>query len=469
MTGIETAITYAEHLITDLKKQIGEEASGRDIIIPTRQELEAAAQKFILDPHQTAWFKSGLHELTVSKTQIFPHDLTSVANGVLLALQACQPMALLPKNGISLLGERARLMGLKARTNISANGSCYLFAAKDGEFALSLARHEDFELLPALTFGAFADDITDDEIDAQTISKLANIFKNIALDEIMKQGIDCGLPIARLKSHEHVKKNWCSLQHTPPDHTRVTPQQPPLVLDFSSLWAGPLASSLLAKLGARVIKIESRHRPDGARQGHKEFYDLLNSCKQSLAIDFTDKEDMRLLTNLIGQADIIIEASRPRALKQLGIDADKILSHQPNKTWLSLTAYGRHDAQALRVGFGDDIGIEGGLAYAMQHHTQSSSFVGDALPDPLTGLHAALAAYVVFQNGGGLIDMPMVGVMSHALSYAIKHQKNNFGAAYISKKPSPPYPLRPLTHPAAALDADRKKITAEFKGKTHAH
>ena len=465
MTGIETAITYAAHLITDLAKQIGE-ASGREVTQPTIQKLETAAQNFTLDPHQIAWVKSGMRDLTSSETQVFPYDLTAIANGALIALQACKQDARLPINGISLLGERARLMELKTRSNISANGSCHLFAAQDGTFALSLAREEDFELLPALTFGAFTDAITPPSIEADSLTKLARIFQNTALDDIMAQGIACGLPIARLQAHDQIGQNWVNLHKITTQKTPA-PQHAPLVLDFSSLWAGPLASSLLSQLGARVIKIESRHRPDGARQGHAGFYHLLNSHKQSLAVDFSDTEDMGLLKNLIWEADIIIEASRPRALKQLGIDVDKILSRQPEKTWLSLTAYGRHDAQALRVGFGDDIGVEGGLSYVMQHHTQSASFVGDALPDPLTGLHAALAAYVVYQNGGGLIDMPMVGVVRHALTYAAKHHKNQVEETHSNANAL--YPLRPVNHQAAALDADRAQIKAEFEGKNHAH
>ncbi len=135
MTGIETAITYAAHLITDLAKQIGE-ASGREVTQPTIQKLETAAQNFTLDPHQIAWVKSGMRDLTSSETQVFPYDLTAIANGALIALQACKQDARLPINGISLLGERARLMELKTRSNISANGSCHLFAAQDGTFLL---------------------------------------------------------------------------------------------------------------------------------------------------------------------------------------------------------------------------------------------------------------------------------------------------------------------------------------------
>ena len=53
-----------------------------------------------------------------------------------------------------------------------------------------------------------------------------------------------------------------------------------IVVDLSALWAGPLCGDLLARAGATVVKVESTQRPDGARRGPAEFFDLLNGRKQ---------------------------------------------------------------------------------------------------------------------------------------------------------------------------------------------
>jgi hypothetical protein len=59
----------------------------------------------------------------------------------------------------------------------------------------------------------------------------------------------------------------------------------PLVVDLSSLWAGPLCTQLLQDAGARVVKLESAARPDGARFGAPAFFDLLNAGKASVALE----------------------------------------------------------------------------------------------------------------------------------------------------------------------------------------
>ena len=91
-----------------------------------------------------------------------------------------------------------------------------------------------------------------------------------------------------------------------------------VVADLSSMWAGPLCARLLGLAGADVIKVESPDRPDGARSGNREFFDWLHAGHRSLAADFRTAAGRAALKALLGVADIVIEASRPRALAALG-------------------------------------------------------------------------------------------------------------------------------------------------------
>jgi crotonobetainyl-CoA:carnitine CoA-transferase CaiB-like acyl-CoA transferase len=113
----------------------------------------------------------------------------------------------------------------------------------------------------------------------------------------------------------------------------------PLVVDLSSLWAGPLCSHLLQLAGARVIKVESSTRLDGARFGSRPFYDLLNSGKQSVALDLSTNSGRQQLQRLLWRADIVIEGSRPRALRQMGIDAEQLVCSVPGLTWVGISEY----------------------------------------------------------------------------------------------------------------------------------
>jgi crotonobetainyl-CoA:carnitine CoA-transferase CaiB-like acyl-CoA transferase len=185
------------------------------------------------------------------------------------------------------------------------------------------------------------------------------------------------------------------------------------VIDLSSLWAGPLAAHLLAGLGARVVKVESPARPDGARLGPAAFFDLLNAGKENVALDLRTPAGRDRLRRLIGWADLVVESARPRGLAQLGVDAEALLAEHPGLSWLSITGYGRPDPGGAWVAFGDDAAVAGGLV--ARDPDGAPLFCGDALADPLTGLHAAWAAACALHAGGGaLLDVSLCGVAADA-------------------------------------------------------
>ena len=379
------------------------------------------------DAPALAWRRAGLLGVTGlpdSPGLVCPWALASAADGALLALKHLEPAAALPLNGALLLGERARLMGLDRRGRISANGSCHLLDTADGRIALNLARADDWGLLPALVEDAAATDLA-------SLTALVARWPTTAL---VARGGELGLAIA---ADRPVR---------PPRDWRV--QRPggavrrrarPLVLDLSSLWAGPLAGSLLAMLGAEVIKLESAARPDGARGGHAGFFALLNGMKQPVSLDFADRA---ALAALVAGADIIIEGSRPRALAQLGIDARREVAR--GAVWIGITGHGRTGANALRVGFGDDAAVAGGLASAMAMGWGMPLFAGDAIADPLAGIHAALAGWQAWRRGrGALIDVSLRRTLAFAqvAGRARGRQLAAWQAAALADT-APLYPLR---------------------------
>jgi crotonobetainyl-CoA:carnitine CoA-transferase CaiB-like acyl-CoA transferase len=170
-------------------------------------------------------------------------------------------------------------------------------------------------------------------------------------------------------------------------------------VDLTSLWAGPLCARLLRCAGADVVKVESVHRPDGARSGSPSFFDLLNGGSEQVSLDFHAPAGVAHLRALINDADVVLEASRPRALAHLGIEAGDVV--RAGTTWLSITARGR---ESHWVGFGDDIAAGAGLL------AQSGAPLpaGDALADPLAGVHAAVAvAAALTSDRAWLLDLSM--------------------------------------------------------------
>ncbi len=124
------------------------------------------------------------------------------------------------------------------------------------------------------------------------------------------------------------------------------------------MWAGPLCARLLGLAGADVIKVESPGRPDGARSGNREFFDWLHAGHRTLAADFGTREGRAALAALLRTADVVIEASRPRALAAAGL-APGMIPHPDGQVWLSITGYGLRAPDL--VAFGDDAAVAGGL------------------------------------------------------------------------------------------------------------
>ncbi len=158
-----------------------------------------------------------------------------------------------------------------------------------------------------------------------------------------------------------------------------------------------------------MVKVESIDRPDGARRGDPRFYQLLHPAGETVVIDPSSPADRARLVDLVRSADVVIEASRPRALAGWGLAADQHAVE--GAVWLCITAFGRRNGD--RIGFGDDVAVAGGLAGL---RGRDYAFVGDAIADPLTGLAGAVAVMRALDAGGGkLIDLAMASVVASTL------------------------------------------------------
>lgn len=361
-----------------------------------------------------SWARSGAMSLTGradGSPQMCPVPLASCVEGVLAAFTVIageHVAARLP--GAAVLSEHAACAGLRRNGAISPGGGSRLLRTADGWLAVSLTRSADWELVPAwLEDAATAswDSVT------ETVGK-----RPAAL--LLERGRLLGLAVALAGQPSQAPVSWHAVMLDSAPGNATKNRERPLVIDLSSLWAGPLCGHLLQIAGAQVVKVESRRRPDGARNGSADFYNLLNHGKASVALDFAAPRGLDQLRRLLLKADIVIEASRPRALRQLGIDAEHLLAENPGLTWLSITGYGRSEPQANWIAYGDDAGVAAGLSGLLLDLTGNPIFCSDAIADPLTGLHAALAALASFRGGGGrLIALSLHDVLSHCSQFTL--------------------------------------------------
>lgn len=320
---------------------------------------------------------------------------------------------------LEIITERARCSGLSRRGQISCGAGTRMLRTSDSWLAICLARPGDVELLAAWLEVDPAAVPRRHPLDETDWDRIATLVSERLSNELEKQGAVLGLAVGVLPTGpvtEHPSLSPSLFNGLPVDVTscgEATPQslETARVVDLSSLWAGPLCARLLAEAGAEVIKVESVTRPDGARRGDQAFFELLNSAKSHQEVDLTRRDGVDELRRLIAGADVVIEASRPRALRQLGIDAQSMLADGP-RVWVSITGHGRTGPGAHRIAFGDDAAVSGGLvAYDSEG---DPVFCADAIADPISGLVAAAAVARALTNGGRwLLDVSMRRVAAH--------------------------------------------------------
>ncbi len=326
-----------------------------------------------------------------------------------------------------LIAGRAVLLGQTPRDRISAGKATHLMPSRDGWCALTLARADDVDAVPALL-----------GVDTVARDPWPAVHRWVAQRdgaEVTDRARLLGLPVA-------------ALGEASPEPPRVRPYGAVtsargvaglLVADLSAMWAGPLCGQLLARAGATVVKVESASRPDGARAGPPEFFDWMNSGKLSYRVDFHEPAGLR---RLLAAADVVIESSRTAALARRGLGPADIGPHD-GRVWLRVTGHGTEGGRANWVAFGDDAAVSGGL---VRGSDGAPSFCGDAIADPLTGLEAAAAVARSLTSGGGqLIEMSMSAV---AATYAQLPRTDEIQSTAVPQ-PSPQ---------ASALGADNAVV-----------
>ena len=139
------------------------------------------------------------------------------------------------------------------------------------------------------------------------------------------------------------------------------------VLDLCSYLAGPYGCTLLADLGADVIKIESP-QGDMLRQfpsslaGESRFFLGTNRGKRALALDLKQPEGLAVLHRMVATADVLVENFRPSVPARLGIDYPRLRAINPRLIYAGLTGYGDEGPLSDKGGFDQVLQCLSGMA-----------------------------------------------------------------------------------------------------------
>jgi crotonobetainyl-CoA:carnitine CoA-transferase CaiB-like acyl-CoA transferase len=225
-------------------------------------------------------------------------------------------------------------------------------------------------------------------------------------------------------------ESWSKREPGPPPSAPQLPLEGIRIIDLTAFWAGPAATHLLAAFGADVVKVESIQRPDGIRYSgglrsdvddwweYGWVFHAMNTNKRSVTLDLGSDEGRRLFTELVADADVVIENFSPRVMDHFGLTADALLAVNPRLVVARMPAFGLDGPWRDRVGFAPTMEQIAGLAWV------TGLPDGPPVPprgacDPLAGVHAAFAVVAALQfaqrsGQGQLVELPMIETVLNA-------------------------------------------------------
>ncbi|MFD5626360.1 CaiB/BaiF CoA transferase family protein [Streptomyces sp. NPDC127072] len=210
-----------------------------------------------------------------------------------------------------------------------------------------------------------------------------------------------------------------------PGQTSLTgsPGQAPLtglrVLDLATLFAGPLAATMLGDFGAEVIKIEHPAKPDPSR-GHGPSKDgvglwwkLLGRNKRTITLNLSKPGGRETLLRLAATADVVIENFRPGTLEKWDLGWEELSAANPRLVLARVTGFGQFGPYAHRPGFGTLAEAMSGFAAITGEPDAPPVLPPFGLADSIAGLATAYAVMTALTarertGEGQVVDMAII-------------------------------------------------------------
>jgi crotonobetainyl-CoA:carnitine CoA-transferase CaiB-like acyl-CoA transferase len=222
-------------------------------------------------------------------------------------------------------------------------------------------------------------------------------------------------PAPRFGQHTgDVARIW-DTRATPPGEGRVGASRPldgTRVVDFTNAVAGPVASSLLAVLGAEVIKIEAPNgrprqaagvapRADGSEERPWDrilLFNANNHGKRSLVLDVTTAEGRGVFLDLVKQSDVVVQNFAPRVLPNLGLDYETLARANPSLVLVSMPAFGLSGPYRDRGSYGPGIDALSGLSHLTGYEDGPPMKPGNFFCDQNAAVLAAFATVCALRH-----------------------------------------------------------------------
>ena len=200
-----------------------------------------------------------------------------------------------------------------------------------------------------------------------------------------------------------------------------------VVIDLTQFLSGPLATMILADLGADVIKIERPDRPkaSGPFLNGERIYDLsVQRSKRSVTLNLKMEADKKILLELVKKADVLVENFKPGTMERMGLGYDVISKVNPRVIYMAISGFGYTGPYRERGAL--DMIIQGmsGLMSLTGDPDGPAMRCGTSASDVFTGLYAfgamSAALYDREKTGKGqFVDVAMLDSTFSCLENAV--------------------------------------------------
>jgi crotonobetainyl-CoA:carnitine CoA-transferase CaiB-like acyl-CoA transferase len=185
------------------------------------------------------------------------------------------------------------------------------------------------------------------------------------------------------------------------------------VVDFSWVMAGPMATKMLAAMGAEVIKVESSRRPEYANRS--SWFAITNNGKRSCTIDITQPAGQELVHRLVSISDVVVENFSAGVLDKHRLGYDHLRTVRPDLVYVSASGVGRTGPQRDALAYGTLLqGYSGRAAMIGEPNPRLEAMgVLPAWTDPMTAMWETLAILTAIHHRrrtgqGAYVDLSML-------------------------------------------------------------
>lgn len=235
------------------------------------------------------------------------------------------------------------------------------------------------------------------------------------------------------------------------------------VLDLTRVMSGPYCTSMLADLGAEIIKIEQPGSGDESRffgpyrEGESTYFMMLNRNKQSVTINMKSPEGRALIRRLALDCDIVVENFRPGVCERLGVDYASLSADNPRLVYASISGFGQESPLRDMPAFDLVIQAMSGLMSLTGPKGGPATAVGESVADVATGMFAAFgilaAIYERERSGKGQhIDVSMLDSIFAMQLTGLARQ------LYKNDTPRPVGNRHPVTYPVDSFETKSGQI-----------